>query len=72
MKADTNFFHLLDEAQEEWKEKLETLETKGLRQKRNLKDQIKKEAEVLLARIDKEGQEKIQLEKQIAEEDKRI
>ena len=62
MKADTNFFHLLDEAQEEWKEKLENLESKGLRQKRNLKDQIKKEAEVMQARIEKEGNEKIALE----------
>lgn len=71
-KSDTNFFHLLDEAQEEWKDRLENLEGKGLRQKRNLKDQIRRELDVLQFRIEKEGNERLALEDQIAQEDQRI
>ena len=71
-KSDTNFFHLLDEAQEEWKDRLENLEGKGLRLKRNLKDQIKRELDVLQFRIEKEGNERLALEDQLAQEDQRI
>ena len=68
-KRETNFFHLLDEAQVEWKDRLENLEGKGLRQKRNLKDQIKRELDVLQFRIEKEGNERLTLEDQLAQED---
>ena len=37
-KNDQGFFHLLDDMQEDWKERLDNLKSKGRRQKLILKD----------------------------------
>lgn len=69
---ENNFFHLLDEAQEEWKDRLEHLEEKGKKQKQNMKDQMKREVEVLNFKIEKEGNDKLTLETQVENENKMI
>lgn len=71
-KNNGNFFHLLDEAQEAWKDKLTHLEFKGTNQKKNLKDQMKREIEVLSTQVEKETKDRDTIEKQISNEEKLI
>ena len=71
-KNNANFFHLLDEAQEAWKDKLTHLEFKGTNQKKNLKDQMKREIDVLSTQVEKETKDRDTIEKQLSNEDKLI
>jgi hypothetical protein len=66
---ENNFFHLLDEAQSEWKDRLQHLEEKGMKRKKNIKDQMNREIDVLNFKIDKESKDKETLEKQVNNED---
>ena len=61
-KNNTNFFHLIDEAKEAWKDKLDNLEFKGKNQKTNLKDKFKREINVLNTKIENETKERDALE----------
>jgi hypothetical protein len=62
-KNNTNFFHLIDGAQEAWKDRLDNLETKGTNQKVTLKDKFKREINVLNTKIENETKERDTLEK---------
>jgi uncharacterized protein YeeX (DUF496 family) len=62
----------LDEAHEAWRDKLENLEMKGVKQKDNLKDKVKRDISVLETQIEKETHDRDRLERDIADEDRKI
>lgn len=63
---------MLDEIQEDWKDKYQTLKSKGKRQIALLKDQIDKEIEVLRFTSEHEGLEKGMLNNQINREEQKM
>lgn len=71
-KNEDIFFKLIDELQEDWKDRYENLEVKGQRQKSVLEDELKKDMEVLKFTVNHENAEKQRLETQLQKENQRI
>lgn len=69
---DNNFFKLIEEAQEDWKEKYEHMKTKGKKQKHLLQEQIQKDLDVMQAKIDQEAEDKVRLTKLLGLENSKI